>query len=89
MRYQNRGRLTLIESKNPPVFGTDPIEITFTIRPKVGEAFLFQSNRFGFCNTSDIKTAAIDSETGDYLLTTRNSLYRLEVLPQPKDDDRR
>lgn len=73
-----KGVLTLVSSKKDPVFGTEPLEINFTVRPRLGESFLFTCPEFGFCNTSEVK--AVDSETGKFLLTTRNSLYQLEVL---------
>lgn len=74
-----KGILTLVESKNPPVFET-PMEINFTVLPRLDESFLFTSSRYGHCNTSEVKVSAVDSETGEWLLTTRNSIYRLGVI---------
>lgn len=72
-----RGILNLVSSKNDPVFGPGPVEIEFMKYPRLGEPFVFLSKKHGFCVTSEVK--AIDSETGEYLLTTRNSIYKLRV----------
>lgn len=79
MRYAMIGQLTLLRSKNDPVFadpGT-PLKVTFPEMPVVGESFIFETSCYGACHTSEVK--AIDSETGEYLLQTRNSLYKLKV----------
>lgn len=75
-----KGVLTLVKSVNPPVFGDKPLKITFPDRPKKGELFTFSAPAYGPCYMSTIRSLAIDSEEDRYLLTTRNSLYLLEVL---------
>lgn len=75
-----KGVLVLIESKNPSVFDPRYNVIDFTVKPRIGEPFLFTSKKYGFCNTSDVKSVAIDSENGDLLIQTRNSLYKLEII---------
>lgn len=71
------GILTFVSSKYKPVF-TSPLEVTFVARPQIGATFFFVSDN-EVCGTSTVR--GIDSENPDmYVLTTNNSVYRLEVL---------
>lgn len=78
MRGIYNGMLTLISSENPPVFGL-PAKINFINMPKIGDSFVFEHPQDGLCVTSDVKTTAIDSETGEHLIQTRNSLFKLQL----------
>lgn len=70
------GILTLVSSRFASAFET-PMRVTFGDLPRVGQSFTFEAPSYGPCHTSYVK--AIDSETGALLLTTRNSLYKLEL----------
>lgn len=74
-----KGILTQIISSHDPVFGKEPITITFGEKPVLNESFVFTNRHFGQCYTSTIR--AIDSEKPDtFLIQTRNSVYKLEVV---------
>lgn len=66
--------LIFIKSVNPPVFRT-PLEIYYTVDPKVGEAFLFGYRGFYSCNFSTIRK--ITKFDGFMVIRTRNSSYLL------------
>lgn len=79
------GVLTLVSSNKPPVIDS-PLEVSFTVSPRVGDPFLFAAKNGEYGNTSTVKVAAIDSETGDFLLTTRNSIYKLAINKETQVD---
>lgn len=78
----SKGTLLLIRSKNPPVFGTEPVAIEYKRSPKKGEGFLFRKvgssapfALFECCNLSVVqKIARVDDLL---LIKTLNSVYLL------------
>lgn len=82
-----KGKLILVHSKREPVFEVPgvPIEIEFSETPQVQRPFLFVTQRHGLCHTSDVLIAGIDSETGDYALQTRNSLYKIVEVQHERE----
>lgn len=79
MRGSITGKLILLSSKNPAVFAEVgvPMEISFYEPPQLKHSFLFYAPAYGDCHTSEVLIAGIDSETGDFALQTRNSLYKI------------
>lgn len=78
MRGIYNGILTLVSSVNRPVFGL-PAKINFINMPKVGDSFVFEHPQDGLCVTSEVKSDAVDSETGERLIQTRNSIFKLKL----------
>lgn len=79
MRGICNGILSFVSSVNPPAFML-PSRINFINMPQVGDSFVFESVADGACVTSTVERLAIDSETGEYLIETRNSLYKLKLV---------
>lgn len=77
MRGVFKGVITMIESKNPPVFGMTPLHVDFMHLPRIEESFQFHSLHYGRCWTSTIQS--IEFKKKAFFLTTRNSIYKLEV----------
>jgi hypothetical protein len=73
----NKGILKFISSKNPPVFEEKEFHINFDRPPVIGEPFCFYKNEFDSCNLSMVKAINVSGRT--YTLTTRNSVYELEL----------
>jgi hypothetical protein len=73
--------LTLVESKNPPVFQT-PMVIYYGEQdaPRIGESFLFINERHGNCNTSEVKAIRFHSEQNVQQLVTLNSVYQIQAV---------
>lgn len=68
----------LVQSKRYPVFQT-PVDVAFVNRPKEGESFIFAHPTQGMCHTSTVQSISVDSENGDLLLHTLNSIYHLQM----------
>lgn len=73
--------MTFVSSVNPPAFEL-PSKINFINMPKIGDSFVFEHPKDGLCITSEVKSTAIDSETGEYLLQTRNSIFKLKMVEE-------
>lgn len=78
MKGIHNGVLTFVSSENSPVFAL-PAKINFINMPKIGDSFVFESPVDGACITTAVESVAIDSETGEYLIQTRNTIFKLQL----------